>query len=220
MNIYQKVLQKIYPNLLIIEKLRFIFQFQPHWTIEKFPPGNNHENAPLPTLPTETFRNPEPVNHSLEENESSGYTFIIKMQIPTTTNQSQGDSPHFLISSMIPQHSSSESHQAICSTPNENNSNNCQEVKIVKPRKRNDLSTKRKRNSSNTTNDISSNKISKSIKYNKRSQPITRRDKGEKEEIKLCPICGDNASSHMHYGGRSCTSCRAFFRRSVVKQSR
>ena len=31
----------------------------------------------------------------------------------------------------------------------------------------------------------------------------------------LCPICGNEAGKHVHYGGRACTSCRAFFRRSV-----
>lgn len=30
-----------------------------------------------------------------------------------------------------------------------------------------------------------------------------------------CPICGNEAGRHNHYGGRGCTSCRAFFRRSV-----
>ena len=35
-----------------------------------------------------------------------------------------------------------------------------------------------------------------------------------------CKVCGDVASIHIHYGGRSCQSCRAFFRRSVVKFSR
>ena len=31
----------------------------------------------------------------------------------------------------------------------------------------------------------------------------------------VCPICGNEAGRHVHYGGRACTSCRAFFRRSV-----
>ena len=31
----------------------------------------------------------------------------------------------------------------------------------------------------------------------------------------ICPICGNEAGKHVHYGGRACTSCRAFFRRSV-----
>ena len=32
----------------------------------------------------------------------------------------------------------------------------------------------------------------------------------------FCPICGNaEAGNHLHYGGRGCSSCRAFFRRSV-----
>ena len=37
--------------------------------------------------------------------------------------------------------------------------------------------------------------------------------------IEICKVCGDSASAHIHYGGRSCPSCRAFFRRSVKKFS-
>ena len=32
-----------------------------------------------------------------------------------------------------------------------------------------------------------------------------------------CMICGDAVTGHIHYGGRSCQSCRAFFRRSAQK---
>ena len=49
--------------------------------------------------------------------------------------------------------------------------------------------------------------------------------KGVKEEQKcaknsqnrshLCKVCNDTASKHVHYGGTSCHSCRAFFRRSI-----
>ena len=36
----------------------------------------------------------------------------------------------------------------------------------------------------------------------------------------LCPICGNaEAGNHLHYGGRGCSSCRAFFRRSVQNES-
>ena len=36
----------------------------------------------------------------------------------------------------------------------------------------------------------------------------------------FCKVCGDKASIHVHYGGRSCASCRAFFRRSVEAKTR
>ena len=35
-----------------------------------------------------------------------------------------------------------------------------------------------------------------------------------------CTICGlGDTGTHIHYGGRGCTSCRAFFRRSVHTDS-
>ena len=36
----------------------------------------------------------------------------------------------------------------------------------------------------------------------------------------VCQVCGDKASNYIHYGGRSCHSCRAFFRRSIEAASR
>ena len=36
----------------------------------------------------------------------------------------------------------------------------------------------------------------------------------------MCEVCGDKAGLHRYYGGKSCTSCRAFFRRHVKKRSR
>ena len=47
-----------------------------------------------------------------------------------------------------------------------------------------------------------------------------RSTKKYKSGIKRCPICGDKASTHVHYGGTSCHSCRAFFRRSVNSSNR
>ena len=142
------------------------------------------------------------------------------MQIPTTTNQSQEDNPQFVITSMRPPNSSSESNQIVCSPLNDDDSNECQEAKTIKPIKRNHLYTKRKHNSSLTTNDVSNNKRCLLTDNNKQSRHIKRLNKREKNAAKQCPVCGDTASSHIHYGGRSCASCRAFFRRSVVKQSR
>ena len=31
-----------------------------------------------------------------------------------------------------------------------------------------------------------------------------------------CPICGEMTLDHLHYGGLACTSCKAFFRRTVA----
>ena len=34
----------------------------------------------------------------------------------------------------------------------------------------------------------------------------------------LCPVCEEKSASHRHYGGLSCLSCKAFFRRAVTGQ--
>ena len=42
----------------------------------------------------------------------------------------------------------------------------------------------------------------------------------EKINSTICPICGNDAAGmHLHYGGRGCSSCRAFFGRSVQNSS-
>jgi hypothetical protein len=35
-----------------------------------------------------------------------------------------------------------------------------------------------------------------------------------------CPVCGELATSHMHYGGLSCLSCKAFYRRAVTSTNK
>ena len=49
--------------------------------------------------------------------------------------------------------------------------------------------------------------------------PKRKQVEQEWESSKLCGVCGDKASKFIHYGGRSCQSCRAFFRRTVAKSS-
>ena len=53
-----------------------------------------------------------------------------------------------------------------------------------------------------------------SMQCRKRKLPIEEINSSEN-----CRVCGDEASKFIHYGGRSCQSCRAFFRRTVEKQS-
>ena len=53
----------------------------------------------------------------------------------------------------------------------------------------------------------------------KRSPPLLN-DAKKQDFDSVCPACNDKASIHVHYGGRSCHSCRAFFRRSVININR
>ena len=52
------------------------------------------------------------------------------------------------------------------------------------------------------------------------SQPRKDEVEEENESMMLCKVCGDISSKFIHYGGRSCQSCRAFFRRTVEKSKR
>ena len=47
-----------------------------------------------------------------------------------------------------------------------------------------------------------------------------KRQEDDSDLSAFCKVCGDKASTHVHYGGRSCASCRAFFRRSVEAKAR
>ena len=39
-------------------------------------------------------------------------------------------------------------------------------------------------------------------------------------QSKLCRVCEEKSASHRHYGGQSCLSCKAFFRRAVTSSKR
>ena len=41
-----------------------------------------------------------------------------------------------------------------------------------------------------------------------------------KNQTKMCRVCEENSASHRHYGGHSCLSCKAFFRRAVTSSKR
>lgn len=45
-------------------------------------------------------------------------------------------------------------------------------------------------------------------------------NKFKNNDTNYCLICGDKANAHCHYGAVSCTSCRAFFRRSVTTDAK
>ena len=65
---------------------------------------------------------------------------------------------------------------------------------------------------------ISNDTDQEEIKDN--SMNIKSLKKREKLNSTTCPICGnDDAGTHLHYGGRGCSSCRAFFRRAVQSNS-
>ena len=53
----------------------------------------------------------------------------------------------------------------------------------------------------------------------KKSPPLLN-DVKEHDDNWVCPACNDKASTHVHYGGRSFHSCRAFFRRTIIKINR
>jgi len=47
------------------------------------------------------------------------------------------------------------------------------------------------------------------------------KDDGTSEDNKKrCYVCGDKAGPHSYYGGQVCTSCRAFFRRTVINTTK
>ena len=55
-------------------------------------------------------------------------------------------------------------------------------------------------------------------------EPGTSSSNKEKTKVEsssnmtLCPVCQESAICHRHYGGFSCLSCKAFFRRAVTSK--
>ena len=68
--------------------------------------------------------------------------------------------------------------------------------------------------SNRASNCISPNSLNQLNKLESRKRRKTS-DHGSTTESNICQVCGEIAGKHNYYGGRSCHSCRAFFRRSV-----
>ena len=71
----------------------------------------------------------------------------------------------------------------------------------------------------NSIVEVRNNKLAHSKDFKK----LRRKCKSEPEingSSNLCQICGELAGKHSYYGGRSCQSCRAFFRRSAETLAR
>ena len=68
--------------------------------------------------------------------------------------------------------------------------------------------------SNGPSNCISSNSLNQLNKLDSRKRRKTI-DHGCTTESNICKVCGEIAGKHNYYGGRSCPSCRAFFRRLV-----
>ena len=73
---------------------------------------------------------------------------------------------------------------------------------------------KRKRNAcKNTRNNHRQTSYKKDGNGLKAKYDLRKIDR--RNDSALCLVCGEKAGQHTYYGGKSCQSCRAFFRRSV-----
>ncbi|CAF4693729.1 unnamed protein product [Rotaria sp. Silwood1] len=79
---------------------------------------------------------------------------------------------------------------------------------IVKGGSINDIKSPAKRRSTNSTSSVNS------IKMQQQTIDTISDEAGVGVPSRLCSVCGD-ISTGIHFGGNSCESCKAFFRRSV-----
>ena len=101
---------------------------------------------------------------------------------------------------------------------------------ISKPEHVSSVSTVDGINNTPFSNDIignGSNVLSRDVSIKKQSDngemptfPINYENVLDPTDSQTCKICGEFATKHVHYGARSCQSCRAFFRRAVNKFKR